>query len=482
MKLMFAALAAVGLLWVQAGAQPASPAAPPTSPTTSKAAPPAGGTPAKPAPAPASAPTRAPAPAAAPAARDSARGPEQRVDGVAAVVQGEPIFDSEVDEQLYAFLVQSGQRPDSTSAMELRRQILDQLINDRIILQEAKRQQVTVSDADLDKQVSQAITDAKERVGGEQGFQDELHKEGITESDLRERYRTEVRRQMLANQLLRRELNLKLEVTAAEAEAYFKANPKDFPPKPPEIHVALVQIPIEPDPAAKAAAQKRAEELLARVRKGESFTRVAQEASEDPATRASGGDLGFFGHGDVDSTFEQVTFGMKPGQTSGVVETPFGFHIIRVEERDSTRNEVHARHILIRIPVTADDEARAQATAEKVYQEAAKGMDFGALARRYSKFTGPHDANGDLGFLPMTAFSPDFKAALDSLEIGGVTPPLRNQQGFHIFKVLDRRPERPYTLDEIRDQLPDLVRQIKLQKQYNTWVASLRSRARVEIR
>lgn len=420
---------------------------------------------------------------AAAAAGDTALAPGgERVDGIAAVVQGEPIFESELDEQFYLFLMQSGARPDSAAAAQMRRDILDRLIEEKLIVQEAQRKKVTVPDAELDQQVEQAVTEAKERVGGEQAFQEELRKENITEGDLRERYRNEIRRQMLANQLLRTELDLKLEVSPAEAEDYFRNNPGEFPGKPEEVHVALVLIPVEPSGAAKTAARKRAEEVLARIRQGESFTRVAQEVSEDPATRGSGGDLGFFGRGDLDTSFTNAAFALAPGQMSGVVETPFGLHIIRVEEADSARGEVHARHILIRVPVTAEDERRAAALAETVYAEASRGLDFGALARKYSKFRGPQDPNGDLGFVPVSAFSPEFRAALDSLQIGDATRPLKNAQGYHIFKLLDRRPERPYELEEVKGQLPELVRQAKLRKQYDAWVAALRSRAHVEIR
>jgi len=430
------------------------------------------------------APSAAPvtAPRGAPAAADTARAGEERADGIVAVVGGEPVFQSEVDEQVYLFLMQSGARPDSASAVGLRKEILDKIIDEKLIVQEAKRKQVTVADAELEAQVNQAITEAKERVGGEPAFAAELRKEGISEGELRERYRGEIRRQMLANQLLRRELNLKLEVSPAEAETYFKENPKEFPTKPAEVRVALVLIPIEPDPESRAAARKRADQTLARIQKGESFTRVAQEVSEDPATRASGGDLGFFARGQLDSAFTAVAFALRPGQMSGVVETPFGYHIIRVEETDSARAEVHARHILVRVPVTETDEKRAEAQAQAVYAEAAKGLDFGALARKHSKFRGPQDPNGDIGFLPLSAFSPDFRAALEPLAIGDVTRPLRNPQGFHVFKLLDRRPERAYELEEIRPQLPELVRQMKLKKQYDTWVAGLRGRARIEYR
>jgi peptidyl-prolyl cis-trans isomerase SurA len=403
-----------------------------------------------------------------------------RTDGIAAVVAGEPIFDSEVDEQLYLFFMQNGQQPDSLQALAVRKDILDKLIDEKLIVQEAKRKQVVVPDTEVDHQVADAIADAKQRLGGEAGYAAELAKEGISEGDLRERYRGEIRRQLLANQLLRKELNLKMEVTPAEAEAYFKANPGDFPKRPEEVGLAVIQIPVAPESSAVAAAKARAQGLLDRVRKGESFTRVAMEASEDPGTRASGGDLGFFGHGDLDSTFEQVAFKLKPGQISDLVRTPFGYHIIRVEEVDTTRNQIHARHILVRVAPQEADQKRAETLANSVYDQAKKGADFGDLVRRNSQYKGPAGPGGNLGFLPLSAFPADFRETLSKLPIGGVSPPLSGPQGYNIFKMLDRHPERPYTLDDVKEQLPDLVRQIKLKKQYDTWVAGLRTRTHVE--
>jgi len=403
-----------------------------------------------------------------------------RMDGVAAVVQGEPIYDSEVDEQVYLFFMQQGQQPDSLHALAVRKDVLNRLIDEKLIVQEAKRKQVVVPDSEVDHQVSDAIADAKQRLGGEQGYAAELTKEGISESDLRDRYRGEIRRQLLANQLLRKELNLKMEVSPAEAETYFKTNPGEFPKRPEEVGLAVIQISIEPESSAVVAAHARAQGLLDRVKKGESFTRVAQEASEDPGTRASGGDLGFFGHGDLDSTFEQVAFKLKPGQMSDLVRTPFGYHIIRVEEVDTTRQQIHARHILVRVAPQEADQKRAEALAASVYDQAKKGADFGDLVRRYSEYKGPAGPGGNLGFLPLSAFPADFREPLSKLPIGGVSPPMSGPQGYNIFKMLDRHPERPYTYDEVKEQLPDLVRQIKLKKQYDTWVAGLRTRSQIE--
>ena len=393
----------------------------------------------------------------------------RRIDGVVAIVEGEPIYQSEVEEQLYLFLIQSRARPDSSEQSSMRKEILNRLIDEKLIILEAKRRQVTVEDAEIESQVDAAIADAKIRLGGESAYIAELTREGITESDLRQRYRTEIRRQALANQLLRRQLSLNLEVGMEEAKRYFQNNKSEFPMRPPELRLGLIQIPITPDSLARIEARKRAAKALSRVEKGESFARVAQEVSQDPNTKNSGGDLGFFARGQLDSTFERVAFALQPGEVSEIIETPFGFHIIRMEEVDPGKDEVHARHILIRLPVTAKDQERAFELAESVYKRAVQGEDYASLVKLFSKFRGPQGDGGDLGFLPITDFSPEIRAVVETLEIGKISPPQPSPQGYVVFKVLERRSEREYELEEIEDQLPELVRQIKLREEYDGW-------------
>ena len=405
----------------------------------------------------------------------------ERVDGVAAVVDNDVVLQSEVDEQLFLFLQQQQGQPDSMQVVQLRKDILDKLIDDRIIVGEAKRQNLTASEAEIEKNVADAIADTKKRLGSDDAFAAELRREGMSEDDLKKRYRDEVQKQLLANALLRKQLG-KLEVTQADAEKYFTDNPDKFPKRPSAIKAQVIQIPIEPDSLEKAAVKKRAAETLARIKKGEPFSRLAQTLSEDPGTAQSGGDLGWFKKGSLDSTFEVAAFKVPAGQVSGIVETPFGYHLIKVEETDPAKGEIHARHILFRVAPSEADAKRAKTQIESIRAQAVKGVDFGTLARRYSKYKGPAGSDGDLGFLPMNVFSGDFKAALDTLELGEVSPPLLNPQGYHLFKVNDREAERAYTLAEVKDQLPDLVRQQKLKDQYDTYVADLRKKAHIEYR
>jgi peptidyl-prolyl cis-trans isomerase SurA len=409
----------------------------------------------------------------------SARG--ERIDGVVAVVNDEVVLASEVDEQLYLFLSQSRIRPDSAEVAELRKEIIDRIIDEKVIVSEAKRQNVSPVEAELDKNVDEAVADVRQRLGSDAAFRAELAREGITEADLRKRYRDDAARQLMASMLLRKQLG-QIEVTAAEAEKYFAEHPTEFPRRASSIHVQLVQVPVEADSLAARAVRAKATAAAARLKQGEPFSRLAQELSDDVGTASNGGDLGWFARGSLDSSFEEQAFKLPVGQVSGIIRTPFGFHLVKVEESDAAKGEIRARHILFRLAPTDQDAERLRKRIDEVRVQAVKGVDFGTLARRYSKYRGPSGPDGDLGFLPMTAFTPDFRAALDTLETGEVSPPLLNAQGWHLFKVLDREGERAYRLAEIREQLPELVRQARLKGQYETFVADLRKKAQIEYR
>src|SRR5215831_12717410 len=145
--------------------------------------------------------TAAPAPTPPPASKSNAtsatphkpaatsKGGPQKLDGITAVVNDEVVLESDVEEQLYLFLLRAQTQPDSAEVDTLRQQILDQLIDEKLIVAEAKRQGITVSDAEVSKQVEEAIQDAKTRLGSAAAFAEQLQKENLTEEKLREKYR-----------------------------------------------------------------------------------------------------------------------------------------------------------------------------------------------------------------------------------------------------------------------------------------------------
>jgi peptidyl-prolyl cis-trans isomerase SurA len=419
----------------------------------------------------------------------------QRVDGISAVVDDDVILESDVEEQLFLLLQRTQARPDSDVVDTLRHQILEQLIDDRLIVAEAKRQSVTVSDAEVERQLEIALADKKAQLGGEQAFQDQLRRENLTEEKLREKFRGDVRRELIGQRLLAKQLPRKT-VTPAEAEAFFKANPSRFPKLPPEVRLSVIQIPVAPDSAADARGRAAALAARKRILAGEKFAKVAAEVSDDPNSARAGGDLGFFAAGTMEPGLEEPAFTLKLGQLSPPVRTPYGWHLVETLERDTLKTragrdslregkpvlEAHVRHILIRVPVTPADEQRARALAERVRAEVVKGTNFGTLVRRYSKYPGPQGEDGDIGFVSMGSLQPTIRGGLDTLEVGQVSEVLPNQVGLNIFKVTDRKPERPYLLEEIRSELPDAVAQLQFKDRYDGWIKGLRAKAHIEYR
>lgn len=446
-------------------------------------------------------PAAAPTPAPAPARAATKAAPAEAIDAVAAMVNDEAVLVSDVEEQLYLFLQQvqqQGERamPDSAEIDTLRRRILDQMVDDRILQGEAKRQAIVITDAEVGRQVDAAIAQAKERIGGEEAYQQQLRRENLTESALRDKYRGEMRKQMMVERLRQKQFP-KRTVTQEEAEAYFRDHKDKFPKIPGEVHLQVIQITPQPDSAALAAGFARVTAIRKRLLAGEKFAKVAAETSEDPGSANAGGDLGFNVRGRMVKEFDDAAFSLKLNELSQPVRTPFGWHLIQVLERDSLKSvagrdtldeagkpilEAHIRHILVRVMPNDADVQRAEALAVRVRDEARKGTDYATLVRRYSHYQGPAGPDGDVGFVSLGTLQPPIRAGLDTLEAGQVSDVLKNQSGFNLFKLLERHPEREYTLEEVRNELPDFVVNLQRQERYDVWLMSLRAKAQIDYR
>jgi peptidyl-prolyl cis-trans isomerase SurA len=411
-------------------------------------------------------------------------------------VNDEVVLQSDVEEQLYLFLMRAqASGVDSQTVDTLRTQILNQLIDEKLIVAEAKRQGLTVTESEINRQASQVLQEVKGRFDNPAAYAEQLRRENTTEEKLLERFRDEARRGALVQRLIARQVP-KRTPTQTEAESYFAANKAKFPMKPAELRLSVIQIPAVPDSAASAAARTRIEALRRRIQAGEKFARVAAEASEDETSARAGGDLGYVTRGAMDPAFEEAVFSQAINALSPPVKTVYGWHLIETLDRDTVRArtgrdsldrqgrpvlEAHVRHILVRVPLDEDDVERARKTAEKARGEAAGGKDFAEVVKRYSKYAGPQSEGGDIGFLSTAQLQPSIRTGLDTVKVGGISEVLINQAGFNVFKVTDRKPEQEYRLEEIKDELPGVVGEMLFREKLEDWVRGLRAKAQIKI-
>ena len=423
----------------------------------------------------------APAASTPVSARAAAPGSAEVIDGVAAVVGGDIVLLSEVEQQTYVAASQAQISPsDTTKLKQIRQDTLDRLIDEKLILQEATRQGLVVPDSEITTQAQTALQNVKSRFKTDAEYKSELRAEGTSEDDLLARYRKDVGKQLLAQRLIGREVTGKVDITDQDVVAYFAKNKDKLPPKPATARVSqLVLIPTV-NQVAEDAGRDKALALLAKIRAGADFGAVAKASSADSASAVRGGDLGWFGHGEMDNAFEAAAFNLAPGKMGGPVRSRFGYHLILVVERDQDR--VHARHILIRVRPSKADLLKTRVQAEALRKRIIAGEGFAAIASAYSTDPNSKDRGGDLGDVPVAQMPAALRQITDALPLGGVSQVMQDDDMFYLFTVSGRTPETAYTFDEVKGELKDVVRQEKLGGVYDIWVKGLRAKTHVDVK
>lgn len=252
--------------------------------------------------------------------------------GDAAVVNGKPITVIELDrgvEGRIQQLARKGQSPDPSQIGLLRKNVLEELINVELLSQESKKKGIKVED----RAVGDRLQALKSSFPDEKTYTEALSKDNMTESDLKARIEKGLRIQ----ELVSREIIQKVTISTEESKAFYESNPDAFK-QPEQVHASHILIKVDPTggDSAKKKAKKDIEEILKKLKKGEDFAALAKQHSQCPS-KEKGGDLGLVGRGQTVKPFEDAAFALKSGETSGIVETEFGFHVLRVLEKKQER-------------------------------------------------------------------------------------------------------------------------------------------------
>ena len=398
-------------------------------------------------------------------AQAPATGQPVPLDRVVAVVGSDPIMESEVQEAIIQRQQQDSSfklPTDSAGWATFQQNIINGLIDQRLLLQQAKAEKLSIADSILAPTIDAQIAHTRSLFPTEAQYRSELAKAGLGTPD---EYRQFLLQQMREGQL-EQEVTAKLKrdgkilpvsVSEDEVQRAFEGIKGGLGNRPATF--TWHQIVINPQPSAreKAVARAHADSLRAEIMAGGDFARIAKRESADSTTREVGGDLGWNRRGSgLVPSFEQWLFALPPGQVSPVFETPFGYHILRVDRVNGPERK--SRHILIRPVIDSADVARAQALADSVKKMWLAGVPFDTLAAKYHDYASREETSV-LTPYPFDSLPQTYQDAFAGLRADdAVVFRIANTQTpwipkFVVARIDTYEPGGPLTLADVRARL-----------------------------
>lgn len=420
------------------------------------------------------------------ASAQQAQSPEfALVDRIVAIVGDVAIPFSRVEEEINLMRAQGMRVPtDSVELVRFRRELLERLIDDELLVQQARRDTaIVVEDADVQRAVEEVMRRIRQQFRSELEFERELRRSGFGTVEEYRRWVAERRRRELLQEALIRRLERQgklraVQPTQAEMRAFYERVAEQQPPRPASLTFRQIVVQPQADSAAILRAFLLADSLARAIRAGADFAQVARRFSDDPATRERGGDLGWFRRGTMTPAFEEVAFRLRPGYVSSPVRTPFGFHVIQVQRTEPA--EIQARHILIAPEITEENARQAKEIADTLVALLRRGASFDSLVRLH------HDPSEEsfVANVIRDSLPPGYRDALADAKEGDVVGPIVLERPggdlrYAVVKVEQVRPEGPYTFEELRERIrAQLAREGALRR----YLDDLRKRTYIEIR
>lgn len=398
-------------------------------------------------------------------------------DYIVAVVNQEPITHTEVDKRVTRLQDSASAGTRLPPTEDLRRQVLDALIDEKVQLSYARNMGLNVSDAELDSTIENIAAQNQLSLA-------ELRQRMASDGLDYDRYRSSLREQIIVQRLREREVTQRIPITEEEVTAFLQDDPAARTESALHLAHLLVAVPESASPSRVAQLQAKAEELQRRISAGENFAQLVKQHSDDRNTRDEGGAFGMRELSRLPELFVNAVQGLKVGQVSEVVRSNAGFHIVKVLERESTSQATYtqqrARHILLRSN-PQQDSARLVARMNDIRKQIVGGQtSFAQMARQYSE-DGSGAKGGDLGWTSPGQFVPEFERAVISLQPGQISEPVVSRYGVHLIQLMERR-EVQLSDAQRREAARNVLRERKFESAYEEWARELRAAAYVEMR
>ncbi len=395
------------------------------------------------------------------------------IDEVAAIVGDKIILMSDI-EQNYEQAARQG-----IESPRLKCEVLNQLLLEKLFLNQAILDSVEVADAEVEAELDNRVRYFINMFGGDVEKLEAYYKKSIVK--IKEDYRDDVKNLLLARRMQTQVVN-DVTVTPSEVKAFFESIPADsLPYFNAEIELGQLVVFPKETKEQKAEIKKQLLDLKKQVEEGEDFGKLASIYSEDPGSAGNNGELGFMERGQLVSEFEGAAFKLKNGEMSNIVETQFGFHLIKMLERRG--NKINVQHILMKPQVTDVERDKAQTYLDSIHNLITiDSLSFKDAVEQFSELEEGKKLGGliispqtGLSTFEMDQLDPNIYFTIDTLQEGQTSPAVEftqadGKEGFRLIHVYMRSQPHLANLKDDYQKIQNQVKRNKQQEALSNWI------------
>ena len=399
------------------------------------------------------------------------------VDRIVAVVDKEIITESDLLERISYYAVQNRVDPKSP---DLRKAMLEGMIADKLVLAQAILDSVTVSEDEVNRALDQQFQNFVRQAGSEQRLE-QIY--GKPVSRMKREFKPEMRKQLLI-QRIRQQREASLLVARREVEQFYESYKDSLPKVPEEVDLSHIFMVPKADSALEEQTRAKLNAIRDSIVAGGDFADFARRYSQD-GSGAGGGDLGWAKRGVVFvPEFEQAVFALKEKETSPVVKTEFGYHLVQLLERRG--ESVHARHILLRTERGPSSDSATVNFLRGLRDRALKKESFAELAKKYSEDDDTKQLGGDLGLIAVDQLEADFGSVVKDLKAGEISEPhrvtLKSSYGYQIVLLKKRVAAHDVDLQNDYKRVEQMALYLKRNRLNAEWIEELKKSINWELR
>ncbi|MBQ0724927.1 MAG: peptidylprolyl isomerase [Cycloclasticus sp.] len=404
---------------------------------------------------------------------------QNSINRIVAIVDKGVILQSQLNEQVKQTLQRlTPEQRTSISRVDIEKRVLDRMIITELQLQIARRSAIKITDDEINESIDRIASGNKLTADD---FLKVLQRDGISLNS----FKNSIRDQMLVRRVQSSYVHHEVKVSEQEVQSFLRLIEQGEGDQSSEYHLGHILIATPENATAKQLkkAKKKASIVLAALKKGSQFSTLSISHS-DASNALEGGDLGWLKLAQMPSLLKPYVEKMQAGDHSDAIQSPSGFHIIKLYETRGQEKvmvtKTHVRHILIKINALVSDQV-AQERLLNLKNRIENGEDFATLARANSEDRGSAITGGDLKWVQPGALVPAFESAMNNLAINQLSKPVQTQFGWHLIQVLGR--EQQDNTQLMREaQARSQLQQRKADAAIEAWLTKLRDEAYVEYR